>query len=43
MAYRTFFEIALVDVSAGVADGVGDVEGEVVASFLRRKIGRAHV
>ena len=28
-------QIPFVDVTAVVADGVGDVEGEVVAAFLR--------
>ena len=28
------FEVSFVDVAAVVADGVGDVEREVVASFL---------
>ena len=31
---RALLEITLVDVSTVVADGVGDVEREVVASFL---------
>jgi len=34
VAFRTFMQVALVDMAAVVADGVGDVEGEVVASFL---------
>ena len=34
MAVWTFLEVALVDVSAVVADGVGDVEREVVASLF---------
>ena len=33
MAVGTFFEVPLVDVAAVVADGVGDVEGKVVAAF----------
>ena len=35
MAVRTFMQIALVDGAAVVADGVGHVEGEVVATFAR--------
>ena len=35
VAFGAFVEIALVDVAAIVADGVGNVEGEVVAAFLR--------
>ena len=34
MAVRALLEVALVDIAAVVADGVGDVEGEVVASLL---------
>ena len=34
MAVRTLLEIALVNMTAIVADSVGDVEGEVVTSFL---------
>ena len=33
VADGTFFEITLVDMSAVVTDGVGYVEGKVVASF----------
>ena len=36
MAGRAFVQVALVDVAAGIADRVGDVEGEVVASLLGR-------
>ncbi len=32
---RTFFEITLVDVSATVANGIGDIKGEIVTAFLR--------
>ena len=34
VAMRTLLEIALVDMSAIVADGVGDVIGEIIATFL---------
>ena len=34
MAVWAFLEVALVDVSAVVADGVGDVECEIVATFF---------
>ena len=35
VAFGALMEVALVDVAAVVADGVGDVEGEVVTAFLR--------
>ena len=35
VANGTFVEITLIDVAAVVADGVGDVKGEVVAALLR--------
>ena len=35
VANGTFVEVAFVDVAAVVADGVGNVEGEIVAAFLR--------
>ena len=35
-AFGTFVQIALVDVAASVADGIGNVEGEIVAPFLGR-------
>ena len=34
MAVRAFLQVALVDMATVVADGVGDVEREVVATFL---------
>ena len=34
MTLRTFLEVVLADMSTLVADGVRDVEREVVASFL---------
>ena len=34
VAFGTFMEIALVDMATVVANGVGDIEGKVVASFL---------
>lgn len=34
VAVRALLEVTLVDVSAIVADGVGDVECEIVASFF---------
>ena len=34
LAVRTFLQIMLADVSAAVADGIRDVEREVVATFL---------
>jgi len=34
LTVRTLLEVMLADVSAGIADGVRDVEGEVVATFL---------
>ena len=33
VANGTFVEVAFVNVAAVVADGVGDVEGKVIASF----------
>ena len=35
MAFRTFVKITFVDMAAVVAYRVGNVEGEVVAAFLR--------
>ena len=35
VAFGALVEVTLVDVAAVVADGVGNVEGEVVAAFLR--------
>ena len=34
MAMRALFQVSLVDMSTVVADGVGDVEGEVVTTLL---------
>ena len=34
MAFRTLVQVTFVDVTAVVADGVGNVEGEVVTAFL---------
>ena len=36
VALRTFVEVAFVNVSAVVADSVGDIEGEIVTTFLSR-------
>ena len=35
-AMRTLLQVTLVDMTTIVADGVGDIEREVVASLLRR-------
>ena len=35
VAFRAFMEIALVDMATVVANGVGDIKGEIVAPFLR--------
>ena len=34
MAMRALLQVSLVDMSTVVADGVGDVEGEVVTTLL---------
>ena len=34
LTMRTLLEVVLADVSAAVADGVRNVEGEIVATFL---------
>ena len=36
LTVRTLLEVVLADVSAAVADGVRNVEGEIVATFLSR-------
>ena len=33
VAMRALLEVAFVDVSALVADGIGDIEGEIVTAF----------
>ena len=43
MAFGALLEVALVDVAAVVADGVGDVEGEVVATLLGSHLQQLHV
>ena len=43
MAVGALLQIALVDMAAVVADGVGDVEGEVVTTFLGSHLQQLHV
>ena len=43
VAFGALLEVALVDVAAVVADGVGNVEGEVVAAFLGGHLEQLHV
>ena len=43
MAMGALLEVAFVDVAAVVADGVGNVEGEIVAAFLGGHLQQLHV